>query len=87
MKTLTVKIIDPVGIHARPASKIVSAASKFDSKIEIIHGDRKGNAKSIMNLMSLAVKQGAEITINVEGADEEIALEAVLTSMKETKLI
>ncbi len=87
MKTQKVKIIDPIGIHARPASQIVSTASKFKSEIMIKTDTREANAKSIMNLMSLAAKFNTEITIVANGIDESEAVDALVMSMKAHKLV
>lgn len=81
------KIIDPVGLHARPASIIVGVASKFSSKIIISSGDKKGNLKSIMNIMSLGIKKGEEVTVEAEGEDEKEAIAEIEKVMKENELI
>ncbi|CAM9096793.1 HPr family phosphocarrier protein [Mycoplasma todarodis] len=87
MAKFTAKITDPVGLHARPASITVSAASKFDSEIKIEANGKSGNLKSIMNIMALGVKQGDEITITAEGADADAAVVEIEKIMKENNLI
>lgn len=87
MKTLTVKIIDKIGIHARPASKIVQTASKFESNISFKTNDKTANAKSVINLMALGAKCDTEIQIIAEGSDEEKAIDSLVAVMKEEKLI
>ncbi len=87
MAKFTAKITDPVGLHARPASITVSAASKFDSEIKIEANGKSGNLKSIMNIMALGVKQGDEITISAEGADADAAVAEIEKIMKENNLI
>lgn len=82
-----VKIVDPIGIHARPASAIVQTASKFKSEISILSNGRKANAKSVINLMALGVKANSEIEITCNGEDEANALEAVLNTFTNEKLI
>lgn len=67
MKEFTCKIIDPIGLHARPATLIVSTASKFKSDAKLSSGGKEGNLKSIMNIMALGVKSGAEVTIKISG--------------------
>lgn len=83
MSEKTFKIIDEAGIHARPATLLVNTASKFlDAEITIKCGDKQGNLKSIMGVMSLGVKQNDEITINASGtqsAEAIIEIEKVLT--------
>ena len=80
-------IIDPVGLHARPASVTVKTATEFKSEIQIHSKGKSGNLKSIMNVMALGVKQGDEVTITAEGKDAEEALVAIEKTMKKHKLI
>ena len=53
MKQIIVSIIDPVGLHARPATVAVNAASKFKCEVTIAFKGREVNMKSIMGVMSL----------------------------------
>jgi len=74
----TVVVSNPLGIHARPATLLVQSAARFDADIFLSKGDiQRINGKSIMGVMMLAAEQGAEILVEVEGADAEAALEAV----------
>ena len=77
------KVIDETGIHARPATLLVQAASKFQSNIELEYNGRKVNLKSIMGVMSLGVGQGADVVITAEGADEAEAIEGMEQFFKE----
>ena len=81
------KVIDETGIHARPATLLVQAASKFQSTIELEYNGRKVNLKSIMGVMSLGVGKNAEITIYTDGADEEEAINALEETMKKEGLV
>ena len=74
-----VKIVNKLGIHARPAAEIVKTAGKFKSNITIIRDDLEVNAKSIMGVMMLAAEFGAIIFIRATGDDAESALEALQT--------
>lgn len=87
MKSQVVKIIDPIGIHARPASKITNEATKYKSEITFIIDGRTTNAKSLINLMALGAKCGNKIEICTKGLDEVEALNGVVKVMKDTKLI
>ncbi len=81
MKEFKYVITDPEGIHARPAGEFVKAASKFESEVNITKDGRTVSAKKIFGVMGLAAKQGQEITITVNGSDEDTAaaeLEAFL---------
>jgi phosphocarrier protein HPr len=72
-----VKILNKLGIHARPAAEIVKAAGKFKSNITIIRDDLEVNAKSIMGVMMLAAEFGAVVTLRAIGEDADAALDAL----------
>jgi phosphocarrier protein len=62
---------DELGIHARPAGELVKQLSTAQSDVSLESNHKEGNAKSIMSIMSLAVKQGDIVTFIVSGSDEE----------------
>lgn len=71
MKSFKFKVTDPVGIHARPAGRLVAEATTHGCSITITNKDGKSaDAKKLMALMSLGVKQGDTVTVSIEGADE-----------------
>lgn len=74
-------IIAETGIHARPATLLVQAASKFASDINLEYQGKSVNLKSIMGVMSLGVGQGANVTITAEGSDEADAIAAIAETM------
>jgi len=76
-------VTDEAGLHARPATKLVNAASKFSSELTLEYLGRKVNLKSIMGVMSLGIRQGAEINIHATGDDEEEAIVAIEQELKE----
>ncbi|EWG11734.1 MULTISPECIES: phosphocarrier protein HPr [Bacillales] len=80
------KVTAETGIHARPATMLVQAASKFDSEIHLEYKEKKVNLKSIMGVMSLGVGQGADITIIAEGSDEQDALNSLEETLKKEGL-
>ncbi|MEE6658432.1 phosphocarrier protein HPr [Pediococcus acidilactici] len=79
-------VIAETGIHARPATLLVQAASKFNSDIQLTYKDKSVNLKSIMGVMSLGVGQGADITISADGDDEADAIAALEDTMKKEGL-
>ena len=83
MKEIKYVVTDPLGIHARPAGLLVKQAAGFKSTITIDNGAKKADAKRIMAVMSMGIKQGNEITVTVEGEDEEAAAAAIETFLKE----
>ncbi len=79
-------IIAETGIHARPATLLVQAASKFGSDVNLEYNGKSVNLKSIMGVMSLGVGQGADVTISAEGEDEKDAVAAISDTMKKEGL-
>ncbi len=71
------KVSDPVGFHLRAAGRIVKLTKTFVSNVTIHYGGKVANAKSIMGLASLAAEFGADVEIQVEGADEDQAAPAI----------
>lgn len=83
MKEFKYTIQDELGIHARPAGLLVKQAAGFQSTITIDNGTRKADAKRIMAVMGMGVKQGQEVTVTIEGADEDAAAAAIEGFFKE----
>lgn len=77
MTEVEVMITNKLGLHARPAAKLVQTASMFDSNIVLIKENLEVNAKSIMGVMMLAAEMGATIIIRADGPDEKEAITAV----------
>ncbi len=77
MPDITLTIHHKVGLHARPAALLVQTAKKFNCDVQIAHGEREANAKSILGVLTLGAEQGTVITIRAEGDDAEQALEAL----------
>jgi phosphocarrier protein HPr len=73
------KIVNKLGIHARPAAEIVKTAGKFKSTITIIRDDLEVNAKSIMGVMMLAAEFGSTVVLRAMGEDADAALDALAT--------
>ncbi len=86
MEKREIHIIAETGIHARPATLLVQAASKFNSDINLEYNGKSVNLKSIMGVMSLGVGQGADVTITADGDDAKEAIEAIADTMKKEGL-
>ena len=87
MKSFHYVITDEVGIHARPAGMLVKEAKKYESSVMIVKGGKKVDAKKLMMLMGLGVKCQEEVTVEVEGTDEETAAAALETFFKDRKSV
>ncbi len=70
-------ILNRLGLHARPAARIVQTAAKFESNIELTKDNVTINAKSIMGVMMLAAEFGANVCVTAKGSDEIQALAAL----------
>jgi phosphocarrier protein len=72
-----VEVINPAGMHTRPAAEVVKVASRFKSKIFLEVDGYSVNAKSIIGLMTLPAVQGTKVKIIAEGIDEDAATDAI----------
>ncbi|AKJ63304.1 HPr family phosphocarrier protein [Kiritimatiella glycovorans] len=64
-------VTNSAGIHCRPSAKIVEEARDYPGTITVAHGNEATELGSVLELISLALEQGAEVSITVEGPDEE----------------
>lgn len=78
MVTATAKIVNPQGMHMRPAQLFVNTMAKYDSDVTILFNGKSINAKSIMHLMAACIKQGCEIELQCSGPQEAEALKAAV---------
>ena len=83
MKSEKVQVVNPSGLHLRPAGMLCQTAMKFKSSVAILFEDKEINAKSVLSVMASGVKCGAEIEVQCDGDDEEEALAAVCTLIRE----
>ena len=84
MKSFTYTIVDPVGIHARPAGLLVKTAKAFSgTEISVTKGDKTVKSTQLMKLMGLGVKGGDTVTVTAEGPDEDSAISAMEQLFKE----
>ena len=72
-----VPLLHKTGLHMRPAGRIMELATRFKSNIRLGCADRSANAKSILEMLSLAAPPGAELLLEAEGSDAEEALDAI----------
>jgi phosphocarrier protein HPr len=70
-------IANAIGLHARPAAQFVEKANLFKSEITVSKNEKTVNGKSIIGILGLEASKGSTITININGVDEEEALQAL----------
>lgn len=77
LESRDVTIVNPQGLHARPASLIVRTTNDFSSEVTLRIGNESANCKSIMEVMMLASPQGTVGVLEAKGPDAQAALEAL----------
>ena len=83
MKSYTHVVVDPLGIHARPAAQIAQACVNFRSSITITCGEHNANGNNVLQILGLHAVKGSTLLITAEGDDEEAAIEAISRMLKE----
>lgn len=74
MVSQLIKIMNPTGLHLRPAGNLCKEAMKYKSKVTFNYSGNTANAKSVLSVLGACIKSGDEITLICEGEDEEEAL-------------
>jgi phosphotransferase system HPr (HPr) family protein len=73
----TVTIVNPQGLHARPADLFARKANQFDATIQVIKGNETVDGKSILSILTLAAAQGSQLEIIASGQDADAAMAAL----------
>ena len=76
MVSQKIRIINPTGLHLRPAGNLCKEAMKYKCKVTFNYGNNTANAKSVLSVLGACIKSGDEITLVCEGVDETEALSA-----------
>ena len=82
MLSRKITIKNPSGLHLRPAGVLSQTAMKFKSDIIIEYGEKKIGAKSVLNVMAAGIKSGTEVTLVVDGEDEEEAMKTLVEAIE-----
>lgn len=77
-----VTILNPSGLHARPASILTGLASQYQCEVTIIWQGKTIYAKRIMSVLTAGIKYGAVVTVICDGADEKEALDGILEGIR-----
>lgn len=77
MKRKTLRVVNPLGFHARAAAKFVAEAARFEAQVTVVFKDKEMDGKSILGLLLLAAPCGASIQVCAEGRDEKEAIRAL----------
>jgi len=76
-----VKLPDTVDLHARPAADFVRTAMRFSADLWVAVGDREVDAKSLLSILALGAKAGADLRLRAEGADAAAAIDALASAV------
>ena len=79
----TTTISNKLGLHARASAKLTKLAGSFACEVWMSKGERRVNAKSIMGVMMLAAGLGSTVVVETNGADEQVAMDALLALMND----
>lgn len=74
----TVRINNKLGLHARASAKLSKLAGSFRSEVFMSRNGRRVNAKSIMGVMMLAAGLGSVVELEIDGPDEQAAMDALV---------
>lgn len=77
-----VMVINPSGIHARPASNLIKTASSFRCSTILVVDEKRIQAKSVLSVMAAGIKRGTEIAVECSGEDEKEALDTIISAIK-----
>lgn len=79
MVSKEVRVNNPTGLHARPATMLVKKASSFNSDLSIEFNGKRANVKSLIGVLSLGIIKGSVIKVIATGEDEEIACNEIVS--------
>ncbi|MBD2872421.1 HPr family phosphocarrier protein [Paenibacillus arenilitoris] len=77
MVSQTFTILNPTGFHVRPTKTFVQTASAFPCKINVINKGKKVNGKSSLSMLTLGIAANEEVTLEIDGEQEQQALETL----------
>jgi phosphocarrier protein HPr len=83
MLKITTTISNKLGLHARASAKLTKLAGGFACDVHMSRNGRRINAKSIMGVMMLAAGMGSEVEIEADGADEALAIAAIVALIED----
>jgi phosphocarrier protein HPr len=81
--TKEINVINPAGLHARPAARFVELARTFESAVTVTKDGRTGNAKSLVGLLKLSIGAGSTIMLRAQGPDQRAAVDGLVALLSE----
>ena len=83
VESADIEVLNPQGLHARPAAVLANLAKRFKSKIEIVRQNQAANCKSVVALMSLQVLKNDRVKFRAAGEDAQQAIKELSQALKE----
>lgn len=83
MREETFDIINPTGLHMRPAAVLAKQAASYECEVSLIYKGKKMDAKSVLNIMAANIQAGSQITLVCDGADEDAAFQELGRQIRE----
>lgn len=83
MKSFTYTVKDQLGLHARPAGLLATKSAAYAANITLSNGTKEVDCKKLIRLLTLGVKQGDQIEVKADGADEDAAISDIEAFMHE----
>lgn len=78
-----IRVKNAFGLHTRPATMIVQCLQNYESEVWITHNKERVDARSILNLLMLAVQKNSEISLEVKGVDADEAMAELILLFQE----
>lgn len=72
-----VLVSNELGLHARPAAQLAQEAAKFEAQIKLILGESEVDAKSVLDILTLAAGRGTSLIIKAQGEDAQQAVDSL----------
>jgi phosphocarrier protein HPr len=83
MQQRQITIVNKLGLHARAAAKLVNTAGAYAAEVLISKNGQQVNGKSIMGVMMLAASCGSQVELQVDGEDEQQAMDALVSLIED----
>ena len=81
--SVTITLINPTGLHARPAAQLATALGQLDAEVAIAANGREADGASLLELLTLGTEKGTEITVSATGPDAQRAVDTARTLVEE----
>lgn len=78
MHSRRIRIVNPMGLHARPAGRFVAVAGKYDARVRVACKGEEVDGESILSLLMLEATRGTELQVQTSGPEAELALTALV---------